>query len=113
MRLIDANTLKQAIDAYANEPVKQNDRRWDTRCTAIILDAKGIIDDAPTIGGWISVKDRMPEESGRYIVYAVDGGALHHTTVAQFQKSFHLSGRMAYWKVTHWMPIPEPPKEET
>lgn len=61
--------------------------------------------------GWISVKDRLPEESGRYLVYAKEGERETHRTIAPFQKAFHLSGRMAYWKVTHWMPLPEPPKE--
>jgi hypothetical protein len=62
---------------------------------------------------WISVKDRLPEESGRYLVYAKEGERETHRTIAPFHKAFHLSGRMAYWKVTHWMPLPEPPKEET
>lgn len=61
--------------------------------------------------GWISVKDRMPEKSGRYLVYAKEGERETHRTIAPFQKAFHLSGRRAYWKVTHWMPLPEPPKE--
>lgn len=62
-------------------------------------------------GDWISVKDRLPEESGRYLVYAKEGERETHRTIATFQKTFHLTGRMAYWKVTHWMPLPTPPEE--
>lgn len=62
--------------------------------------------------GWISVKDRLPEKPGRYLVCAKEGERETHRTIAPFQRAFHLTGRMAYWKVTHWMPLPEPPKEE-
>lgn len=75
-----------------------------------------IIEDAPTVevqpdNGWISVKDRLPENDGLYIVCK---------TIRGHQISFE-----AHWKgnkwlsvvnnnlldyVTHWMPLPEPPK---
>ena len=61
-----------------------------------------------TKGGWISVKDRLPERGTRCLIYAAQGKA-HYTSIANFNGYFGLSGRRAYWKVTHWMPIPEPP----
>lgn len=48
-RLIDADALKTSIYNYANEQVKLNDRRWDAKCTAIIVDMHGTVDNAPTI----------------------------------------------------------------
>lgn len=66
---------------------------------------------APT--NWISVKDRLPEHGKRYLVYATSGdGKEHHITTAAYGGHFALSGRCAYWKVTHWAYLPEPPKEE-
>lgn len=63
---------------------------------------------------WISVKDRLPEHGKRYLIYATsEGGKNHRITTAAYGGHFALSGRCAYWKVTHWMPLPEPPKEET
>lgn len=62
---------------------------------------------------WISVKDRVPDEAGTYIVTAHDG----HKTRVTFRKwqnrfkCFDKSGSGAYWNITHWMPLPEPPKE--
>lgn len=57
MRLIDADALKKSICEYAIEPIKMNDRRWNTKCRAIILDVIGTIESAPTIeptrGRWI------------------------------------------------------------
>ena len=63
--------------------------------------------------GWISVKDRLPEHGKRYLIYATsEGGKNHRITTAAYGGHFALSGRCAYWKVTHWMPLPESPKEE-
>lgn len=60
---------------------------------------------------WISVKDRLPEAEGMYIVYIpLTGG----TIVA----ADYLDGHWIDWevdlteRVTHWMPLPEPPEEE-
>ena len=67
---------------------------------------------------WISVKDRLPEESGYYI-----------TCVAEYYKQEHVPQCVGvtlfngtYWEddddplkkelVDYWMPIPELPKEE-
>ena len=59
MRPIDADALKQEIFRYANEPIKLNDRRWDTRCVAICEDMNGMIDLASTI-------DAEPVRRGRW-----------------------------------------------
>ena len=48
MRVIDADALKLAIENYANEPVKANDKRFQ-RCRAIILDMVGTVNNAPTV----------------------------------------------------------------
>ena len=62
---------------------------------------------------WVSVLDRLPEESGMYIVTANDGHA-QRVSFVQWQKKnrmWNLTGARSYWRVTHWMPLPEPPKE--
>jgi hypothetical protein len=75
--------------------------------------AMRIVEQMPTIGGWISVKDRLPEHGKRYLIYATSGNnKIGHITMASFGGHFALSGIRAYWKVTHWMPLPEPPKED-
>lgn len=64
-------------------------------------------------GGWIPCSERLPEESGRYIITAYDGVS-RRTATAVFQKrlgGWCLSGRMAYWRVVAWMPFPEPYQE--
>ncbi|EGF6525690.1 DUF550 domain-containing protein [Salmonella enterica] len=64
--------------------------------------------------GWIPVSERMPEESGRYWCYVEEQNSLGKSHY-QWNCSWNgqawsekaLSGR-----VTHWMPLPEPPQEE-
>lgn len=59
---------------------------------------------------WISVSERLPEESEYYIITASDGVG-HRTTFAKFQKkakSWDLTGARSYWKVIAWMPLPTP-----
>lgn len=72
--------------------------------------------------GWISVKDRLPEEKGTYLVFAptYHGGSSSGLDCndgimfARWKK--HWSIEVGCHKipncVTHWMPLPEPPKEE-
>lgn len=59
---------------------------------------------------WVSVKDRMPEKSGEYLVSSAELGAQFVDT------SFYFAGRKE-WALfgeylTHWMPMPELPKGE-
>lgn len=64
--------------------------------------------------GWIPVSERLPEASGTYQVTCMDG-RIYHSTYAKFQsklKRWDLTGARSYWKVTAWMPLPEPMKED-
>ena len=65
---------------------------------------------------WISVKDRLPvqDRPWRYLVVCVD--PYFGTTVVD---TMRYAGGVWYYDgvptdatVTHWMPLPEPPKEE-
>ena len=63
--------------------------------------------------GWIPVSERLPESSGTYQVTCMDG-RIYRSTYAKFQsklKRWELTGARSYWKVTAWMPLPEPYKE--
>lgn len=64
--------------------------------------------------GWIPVSERMPKASGTYQVTCMDG-RIYRSTYAKFQcklKHWELTGTRSYWKVTAWMPLPEPYKED-
>lgn len=73
-----------------------------------------LINNGVTVQEWVDVKDRLPEESGMYIVTANDGHA-HRVSFVKWQKKnrmWNLNGARSYWRVTHWMPMPQPPKGE-
>lgn len=64
--------------------------------------------------GWIQVSERLPEVSGLYLVTCMDG-RIYRSTYAKFQcklKRWELTGARSYWKVTAWMPLPNPMKED-
>lgn len=64
--------------------------------------------------GWIPVSEGLPEVSGTYQVTCMDG-RIYRSTYAKFQcklKRWELTGARSYWKVTAWMPLPEPYKED-
>ena len=75
---------------------------------------------------WISVKDRLPEESGNYIVCCDDsscsyGEGIWYSSDVVVVSEYYEGSWIWYeggteWSleniVTHWMPIPQPPKGE-
>jgi len=74
---------------------------------------KEIPDDAND-AGWISVKDRLPDEQGIYLVFREEPYGM--ITIAWY--SGHENGWLALdggfyadEVLTHYMPLPEPPKE--
>jgi len=108
MRPIDADVLKQDLTRF-----------YDGEVTA-----KELIDAQPTVGCWVSVGDRMPEERpGRF------EGEMESDFVLCCAKSeeetiidigYTVNGE---WEcesgyvndcceVTHWMPLPAPPEED-
>lgn len=61
---------------------------------------------------WISVKDRLPDRKEDVYLCCVDSLAFPGTQYIRILK-FYGDGTWRYGRnVTHWMPLPEPPKEE-
>jgi len=61
---------------------------------------------------WISVKDRLPKKTGRYITYEAENSFIYLSWFSKDRNQFHESGGMAIFGVTYWMPLPEPPEVE-
>ena len=55
---------------------------------------------------WISVEDRLPESGGRYLVILNNG----QLCIAIWVAAYWAIGVDTISNVTHWMPLPEPPK---
>ena len=94
MRPIDADVLKEDL----------------TRFYAGEVTAKKLIDEQPTVGGWISVKDRLPEHGQTVLAWEVSGFVYVDNYDGEhdiFKIAYNNGGT-----VTHWQSLPEPPKED-
>ncbi len=82
------------------------------------LIANGVTVTDTNVGKWISVKDRLPHRNMECICrYTFPGGEQHfHQTLMYYatDKVPHFQHELGGcgMKVTHWMPLPEPPKGE-
>ena len=54
---------------------------------------------------WISVEDRLPDHNQRVLAYRAES----RDTFEEFRMC---CGWAIKGKITHWMPLPEPPKED-
>lgn len=138
MRPIDADAMKEYIANYTGIEKADKIREW--------------IDKQPTVSGWISVKDRLPEDGQHVLVvceiHPIGRASRKYVCEAFYARKFSISDvssedDIAYdyneeddeyyleegwyecvhnWDeyssiiiedfVTHWMPMPEPPKED-
>ena len=92
---------------------------------------KQLISHGVTVQEWISVKDRLPEKDGAYLVTTNSFGDRQSVKLRWFAKdgenvdAYDLAGQKDVWylydiecgyvsinSVTHWMPLPLPPKGE-
>ena len=86
--------------------------------------ADGLIVNGVTVQEWISVKDRLPDNKEHDWVLAQvveDNGYMHIPKVMEYRQLRNdwfeetngwLSEHNGLFSVTHWMPIPNPPKGE-
>ena len=68
--------------------------------------AEYLIDNGVTVQRWIPVSERLPEYGQEVLVYT---GNILKPVVMAF--TFWRKDYDTWLRVTHWMPLPEPPKE--
>lgn len=92
-------------------------------CDLYSEDAIDIINqvEAEYNNGWISVDDRLPKNSGKYLVaqkrYSISDRELKkvisiETDFVEFNARDNKWSRARFLQVTHWQPLPQPPKGE-
>ena len=116
MRLIDADALAKVLNDFwlATSPREHDDKETALERAAMcrgIDDCIKYVHDFPN--GWISVKDDLPKEFGEpCIVY--DGSSVQYgdyfSNSEWYTPDCYESDEIR--GVTHWMPLPKPPKEE-
>lgn len=79
-----------------------------------------VIANVPSIEAepkWISVKERLPEKNDMYLAHLVHSYSHEDKYSCVTVCFFNLNARSKWaieervYKVTHWMPLPQPPKE--
>lgn len=84
------------------------------------------IKEAPAVSlnpHWIPVTERLPDNNNPVLVYCtnttIGGGYITHIGSFNSGRYWFLRAEpgiatfpVREWQVTHWMPLPEPPKEE-
>ena len=108
MRPIDADALKTDL----------------TRFYDGVVTAKQLIDEQPTVSGWISVDDATPDKDGVYLtwhgqspmiqVFGLTGADLigMSTWIDRMGGWWSIEMNRPIVGITYWQPLPEPPKED-
>ena len=105
MRLIDADALERAVMMMSD----------DDLCEDCCYNVVNAIDEMPTIGGWISVNERLPE-NGQFVVVRHEVKGRIYSEVAHYIMDLwwlDWNSNGLELKAISWMPLPEPPKEVT
>ena len=82
------------------------DFRKDAERTVDYLIAHGV-----TVQEWIPVSERLPECNSRVIACGTRGGVYLLRMESETEPWGKIDGTTKYRLFTHWMPLPEAPKE--
>lgn len=125
MRVIDADEALQLCDNDIETMKARIEGKVPFQVGAAMVSAakelrtnlKEYLDKTPTLdyepvrhGEWINVNDRLPEEKQSVLVHYVDGWM--PIAFLLDGKWYQSGGETSWLSVTHWMALPEPPKED-
>lgn len=115
MRLIDVDVFREE---YGLAKRCEDCPRYGKKdCDYPYYSAKdfcGWLDDAPTVGDWVSIKDRLPKDGQDILVYLHNGEETRIAPCNYDKGAWYdcvMNCAVAISNITHWMPLPEPPKE--
>ena len=131
MRLIDVDALLDEL------PVHPDGGMRSVKEASLMIRVRETVRNAPTVSGWVSVKDRVPEENVAVNIVWVNTDPeiyYEHIKGKPFTATgVYFRGEWYWWSsvvqdylseygvgftdkmdkvivVTHWMPLPEPPE---
>lgn len=93
-------------------------RYWGSNTSEEIAD--NLLDSGVTVQEWVSVKDRLPEKDGQYLIFTTQHFTPDHIDEIDHKDGIEISG---YRKIfgflsengihaKYWQPLPHPPKGE-
>lgn len=73
------------------------------------------LETMPSTSAWVSVKDRLSEKDVRVLVYTRNRfvSTLCHEDIDYLEENGKFYRYNGNQYISHWMPLPEPPKEST
>ena len=82
-------------------------------CNTYEGQADYLIAHGVTVQKWIPVTERLPEKDGIYMcnVKSFSFPGKFYRTILPYVEGGFIEGQIYTDAVTHWMPLPEPPKE--
>lgn len=123
MRLIDADDLLQslavAFDTFDPRFLRDRSIREGLKLAKTAIGEAKTINTEPALHEpWISVKDRLPEGSGKYVASNSENSYIGVLNYSKQHKTFNVHDGCSKKEVeryaipiTHWMPLPEPPQK--
>ena len=100
----DSDLMKQAADAIEELSKKRDAACWGCKCEKI----------EPSV--WIPVTERLPEQKKAHYLCLLDDDSMavvYWSKIPDWASKGEWTWHNPNWKeVTHWMPLPTPPKEE-
>lgn len=111
---------EQLLKLYAEADIKCSKTIGCRNCIAyneketdcvIHLYVDHLIKSGVTIREWVSVTEKLPEESGKYLV-CTNRGNVYQTKFYSYPQEIggHWGQKDKGKSITHWMPLPEPPE---
>lgn len=74
---------------------------------------RGWNDAVEAIPRWIPVEERLPEDGKNVLIFVSTMSSWWHVEVDwRTGNSWHNNAETDWNKITHWMPLPEPPEVE-
>lgn len=115
---------EKLVDLLFEIPMFPASMDYNRMVETIVLAAEWLADKGVTFATdkndsskWIPVSERLPDIDGKYLVARRECGR-YSISVRKFRKEvpcWH-KGYCGHWErrtngITHWLPLPEPPKE--
>ena len=114
--------MKNKLIELICEAVREHNCEAHCNCNCIKVEiiADHLIANGVTVQQWIPVSERLPEEREGWcntfsdtvlVAHKRHDGSIRMTTSCTIDGKWHSDVQHIQYEITHWMPLPEPPKE--